>query len=334
MTKTDYINWMKLVESFLGFKQKKTIILSQRNSILKLLVVLNVPALIILFLVNRNIPEPYMDEYFHYRQFKEYYQGHYDVWDDKITTPPGLYHIQNLISCVTGDSLAAMRAVNWLIFGNLFLVFAVKVYEFNDHSENNITRTLNLALTPTIFFFNFLDYTDSASLALITMSFYYCLVGSAWRMGICSLLAVYVRQNNILWCAYLLVYRVLGVYSVSISSIRGNFVRSFISFVRIMLANAKDILVNNVVQISIFPLFLYYLHHFNGGKLVFGDHSNHPASFHPVQILYLMLFVVINLPLPFNDFVFLVKDTLNRLYYSRHALAAYLFLVSICIILV
>ena len=52
---------MKLVESFLGFKAKKSPILEQRNSLLKLLFILNVPFIIVLFLVNREVPEPYMD---------------------------------------------------------------------------------------------------------------------------------------------------------------------------------------------------------------------------------------------------------------------------------
>ena len=58
------------------------------------------------------------------------------------------------------------------------------------------------------------------------MAYYYCLTGSDWRMGICSLLAVYVRQNNIIWIVYLLMYRVITTYSASIMSIRGNMVRA------------------------------------------------------------------------------------------------------------
>lgn len=69
-----------------------------------------------------------MDEYFHYNQFINYYNHQYHIWDSKITTPPGLYHMQKAISYVVGPSLGAMRAVNALLFGNLFLVFAMKIY--------------------------------------------------------------------------------------------------------------------------------------------------------------------------------------------------------------
>lgn len=230
---------IKLVESFLGFKSKKSIILQQRNSILKLLLIINIPSIIILLLVNKYVPEVYMDEYFHFAQFEQYHEGNYQVWDSKITTPPGLYHLQVGLSFLFGSSLVAMRAINALIFANLFLVFAMKIYEFNDHNVNNISRSLNLALTPTIFFFNFLDYTDTASLTFITMAYYYCQVGSAWRMGISSLLSVYIRQNNIIWCMYLLLYRIINMYASGISNIRGNLVRSTAIFIKLLLVNSK-----------------------------------------------------------------------------------------------
>ena len=146
-------------------------------------------------------------------------------------------------------------------------------------------------------------------------------------MGIFSLLSVYVRQNNIIWCAFLLVYRIIGKYSVSIGTIRGNVFRSVIGFIKLMFINGKDIIKTNYVQILVFPVFCWYLYKFNNGKLVFGDHLNHQTSFHPTQFLYLLIFIVVNLPITFNDFGYTIKETFARLYFSRHALAAYLFLV-------
>lgn len=37
------------------------------------------------------VPEPYLDEVFHIPQAQKYCQGRWLEWDDKITTPPGLY---------------------------------------------------------------------------------------------------------------------------------------------------------------------------------------------------------------------------------------------------
>ena len=42
-------------------------------------------------LVMRAVPAPYMDEPFHVAQTAEYCAGRWAVWDEKITTFPGLY---------------------------------------------------------------------------------------------------------------------------------------------------------------------------------------------------------------------------------------------------
>jgi len=40
---------------------------------------------------------PYMDEIFHIPQAKEYCNGNFSYWNDKITTFPGLYYISVII---------------------------------------------------------------------------------------------------------------------------------------------------------------------------------------------------------------------------------------------
>lgn len=153
-----------------------------------------------------------MDEEFHYRQFGTYYQGDFETWDPKITTPPGLYYVQYVFSRVFGGDLSIMRTINALVFSNIFLIFITKIYEFKDPNTNNSSRALNLALTPTIYFFNFMDYTDTLSITAITMAFYYNIVKSNYRLAFMSLLSLYVRQNNIIWLLFLMIYRILTDY--------------------------------------------------------------------------------------------------------------------------
>lgn len=69
-----------------------------------------------------------MDEEFHYRQFSTYYGGDFKTWDPKITTPPGLYYVQYVIAQAIGSDLATMRAINALLFSNIFLIFITKIY--------------------------------------------------------------------------------------------------------------------------------------------------------------------------------------------------------------
>lgn len=101
-----------------------------------------------------------------------------------------------------------------------------------------------------------------------------------------------------------------------------------------MLINIREIIFKNILQIMILPIFMWYLYRYNDGRLVFGDHENHEASFHPTQILYMTLFIAINLPISLNDYFITVRDSFTRMYFSRHAFAAYLFIVSICIVVV
>lgn len=43
-----------------------------------------------LSLVTNHVPEPYLDEVFHIPQAQAFCEGRWDVWDPKLTTPPGL----------------------------------------------------------------------------------------------------------------------------------------------------------------------------------------------------------------------------------------------------
>jgi hypothetical protein len=41
--------------------------------------------------VSQVAPDPYIDEIFHVPQAQAYCAGNFSYWNDKITTPPGLY---------------------------------------------------------------------------------------------------------------------------------------------------------------------------------------------------------------------------------------------------
>lgn len=255
----------------MGFKEKKTAILEQRNSTLKLLLYINLPNLLFLYLFNSIVPSPYMDEYFHYNQFRAYHRNHFAYWDPKITTPPGLYLIQRLFSIVIPGELGMLRAINCLFFSNVFIVYVLKVYDFIEPCPGNLTRTLNLALTPTIYFFNFLDYTDSASLAVVAAMFYYNLTKSEWRLGFVSLVAVFIRQNNLIWILYLIVYRVLSDNRKIIQTPK-SLPAHLLTVLRIFFTNRAQILMQSRFQILVLGGFAGYIYLMNNGKLVFGDH--------------------------------------------------------------
>lgn len=218
------------------------------------------------------------------------------MWDPKLTTPPGLYLLQRLLASVLPPDLAVMRAVNCLLFSNIFVVYALKIFDFNDICPNNLTRALNLALTPTIYFFNFLDYTDAASVSLIAVMYYYNLTKSEWRLGFVSLLAMFVRQNNLIWILYLIIYRVLSDHRKQIL-VPKSLPSHFLTILKIFFTNKWQILRQSRFQIGVVALFLAFIRVYNKGHLVFGDHTHHKLTFHPNQLLYLSVFCLVNLPI-------------------------------------
>jgi alpha-1,2-glucosyltransferase len=79
-------------------------------------------SLVIQGAVNRAVKEPYIDEYFHLGMTQKYLvEKNFTYWDEKVTTPPGLY-------------------IFGYIFGKSLEVFSTFTYE----GENiNYLRYLN-----------------------------------------------------------------------------------------------------------------------------------------------------------------------------------------------
>lgn len=213
------------------------------------------------------------------------------------------------------------------------MVFFLKIFEFQDLSENNLSRSLALALTPTIFFFNFLNYTDTASLMFMTMAFYYNLVNSRKRLFLCSLAGVLIRQNNIVWIGYLVAYRLVSDNKEIFGNNR-TFINHILAIVKTILSNKTYILKQFKYQMLLVVGFYAYIKKYNEGRLVFGDVENHVVSFHPTQILYFGMFACLNLPLNLREIFITSWTLLRRIYYSRHAMSTFLFILAASIIMV
>ncbi|KAL3585644.1 hypothetical protein D5086_012511 [Populus alba] len=170
-------------------------------------------------LVNRIVPEPYMDEIFHIPQAQQYCKGNFASWDPMITTPPGLYylslaHVASLFPgmfFVRGVSLfselcstAILRSVN----GVLAILCSVIVYEIITLLRPNIDErkatifAVVLALYPLHWFFTFLYYTDVASLTTVLAMYLACLKKKYHLSALLGAYAVFIRQTNIVWMLF------------------------------------------------------------------------------------------------------------------------------------
>ncbi|KAF9773158.1 glucosyltransferase [Fusarium sp. DS 682] len=180
--------------------------------------------------VSTLVPEPYLDEVFHIPQAQKYCQGRFQEWDDKITTPPGLY----LLSLITPGvvrrdgslssyvcNVKSLRATNVVILAVLALL-ALKCrreIETRLHEAHTSTRlrytsqyavhtALNIALFPLLFFFSGLYYTDVASTAAVLVAY----LNHLKRIGrdhnsifsdlatiFLGVLTLFFRQTNVFW---------------------------------------------------------------------------------------------------------------------------------------
>ncbi|KAJ6699601.1 ALPHA-12-GLUCOSYLTRANSFERASE ALG10 [Salix purpurea] len=187
-------------------------------------------------LVNRIVPEPYMDEIFHIPQAQQYCKGNFASWDPMITTPPGLYylslaHVASLFPgmfFIRGGSLLSelcstpiLRSVN----GVLAILCSVIVYEIITLLRPNIDErkatifAVVLALYPLHWFFTFLYYTDVASLTTVLAMYLACLKKKYHLSALLGAYAVFIRQTNIVWMLFV---ACTGVMDITLAHQREN----------------------------------------------------------------------------------------------------------------
>ncbi|TXG58608.1 hypothetical protein EZV62_016437 [Acer yangbiense] len=170
-------------------------------------------------LVNRVVPDSYMDEIFHIPQAQQYCKGNFKSWDPMITTPPGLYYLSlaNVASLFPGMffvqpvssylevcSTAVLRSTN----GVLAVLCSFVIYEIITHlrpaldDRKATLQAVVLALYPLHWFFTFLYYTDVASLTAVLAMYLACLKKKYQLSALLGALAVTIRQTNIIWMLF------------------------------------------------------------------------------------------------------------------------------------
>ncbi|KAI9839314.1 MAG: hypothetical protein M1819_003309 [Sarea resinae] len=151
-----------------------------------------------LFRVNDVQPIPYLDEVFHVRQAQAYCDQRWDVWDPKITTPPGLYVAGLLVTFYGGQcEVKSLRVLNVAVISGLLPIELRTLFrllkkqrqrqktgrdsspeEKEEDTEPSLSlydfhSILNICLFPALFFFSALFYTDVLS-AYFVLRTYSC----------------------------------------------------------------------------------------------------------------------------------------------------------------
>ncbi|KAI9774682.1 MAG: glucosyltransferase [Geoglossum simile] len=302
--------------------------------------------------VSLIVPEPYLDEAFHIPQAQAYCEGKWHIWDPKITTPPGLYVVSQVLRSVTrffsalDCDIFSLRLQNCIAVTVAIPIAAGRVHKLlqsqpnarearkpaaNSLDESSIHTALNIALFPPLFFFSALYYTDPWSVfwVLLAHPVLYSGRGGKGRillgnsiLFIIGILALLLRQTNIFWVAVF--YGGLNVVqrleSISIQpaglnaktftpsevAIRSwksshiydplvceayleDYFKAVISLLSVALGNINQVLVAIIPYLALLGSFGAFTL-WNGG-VVLGDKSNHVASLHLPQMLYIWPYI-------------------------------------------
>ncbi|KAI0478418.1 DIE2/ALG10 family-domain-containing protein [Xylariaceae sp. FL0804] len=166
-------------------------------------------------LVSVYVPEPYLDEVFHIPQTQVYCEGRYSEWDDKITTPPGLYALTILFNRLMGldCSVDTLRHFNVEVVHHLAVAALVCRARYEQpktgpYSLWAVGTGINVALFPVLFFFSGLYYTDPISTCVVLLAYANHLarvgrentsLGNDLYTLCLGVLALVMRQTNIFW---------------------------------------------------------------------------------------------------------------------------------------
>ncbi|KUI55963.1 Dol-P-Glc:Glc(2)Man(9)GlcNAc(2)-PP-Dol alpha-1,2-glucosyltransferase [Cytospora mali] len=325
-----------------------------------------------------NVPEPYLDEVFHIPQAQQYCQGRWFEWDDKITTPPGLYVIGIRIFKLWTDNCSELnlRLTSWfslLLLGVTTMqcrrLIEARLSErdtvqtrYRQLSVYAIHAGMNTGLFPLLFFFSALYYTDVLSTLVVLLAFQNHLErvspwGRTWSSDFWVIFfgvtALFMRQTNVFWVVVFMggLEAVHAVKTLPLPSDAqalvppsdSGFVEKvkyytmlcswgFIHDPALNLVSLDDVfffvvsaaiaVLYNPVRVlkqvwpHVFVLGLFVAFVLWNGSVVLGDKSNHVATIHLPQMLYIWpLFAFFSAPLlvPFLMLLFpLIWDTYSK----------------------
>ncbi|KAL0930600.1 alpha- glucosyltransferase alg10 [Colletotrichum truncatum] len=306
--------------------------------------------------VMSHVEEPYLDEVFHIPQAQKFCEGKWTEWDDKITTPPGLYILSKYYLAMMlrpECSVLDLRGVNIIAIIGLGIL-ATHCRHLIETRRNDakspappvvlsfysIHLGWNIALFPVLFFFSGLYYTDVVSTLSVLVAYYHHLhrVREEWSSFSSNLVTIllgvvtlFMRQTNVFW----VVVYMGGLEAVSaVKSLRpkpvdrpgfnnvsecvkyyawryslgdihdpplntawpDDLIFSAVSIGVAAIANPFRVLRKVWPHITIMGLFASFVA-WNGG-VVLGDKSNHVATIHLAQMLYIWpMFAFFSFPL-------------------------------------
>lgn len=237
----------------------------EKNKIIFFSLLLSIIVFVLYLFRNTGI---ICDEKENYQQILNFTNGDYRLLE--ISALPGYHACMAILSKLTGlSSLFAMRCIT-VIFG-IISVSVFYLLALHLHPESTIIRTVQYLLFPAIFIFYFMLYTDILSLLLVMLMLLFALDKRFVLAGLFGILSMLVRQNNVLWVAFIpaLIYYETFNWTISINKIISIIRQTWVFFI-------------------CFALFIIFFI-VNKGVAV-GDASMHPAFLFSTGNVFFSLF--------------------------------------------
>ncbi|KAF4706343.1 glucosyltransferase [Perkinsus olseni] len=223
--------------------------------------------------INNYLPDAYMDEIFHVPQTQAYCEGHFDQWDNHITTLPGLY----LWAAATLPLVAApcttsnLRRFVSIVPTALTAAVVTALVRRRMPASHETLRVLIVLLYPTTFFYNALYYTDTASTALVVSTLYLHMHRQYTLAGLVGAASVFCRQTNIVW-----------LFGMSLHHCLVEGLLPCVRARKVDLSRLLTVVVSlwtYIITALGFIAFILY-----NGAVVVGHKENHVASWHWAQV--------------------------------------------------
>ncbi|XP_017783829.1 PREDICTED: putative Dol-P-Glc:Glc(2)Man(9)GlcNAc(2)-PP-Dol alpha-1,2-glucosyltransferase [Nicrophorus vespilloides] len=247
-----------------------------------------------------------VDELFHLPQGLSYCHRDLRTWDPKITTLPGLYIFSTLICTFIGKcTISCLRITNILASAINLILFYVIRQQIHPKCKFPLFNAINLALIPPLLFFSQLYYTDVPSVTSILGLIYFCNTGHYVHASLTGLIAILMRQTNVLFVFLFAGLRLSGLlynylfhdrrfinkdYKISKKDIFNLWQN--VQTPDIIISKFVHLPMNICIEVGCFLTLAISFITFviiNGG-IVVGDKSAHVATLHIPQLYYFSIF--------------------------------------------
>jgi alpha-1,2-glucosyltransferase len=270
-----------------------------RASVFKLLTIVLIPILLLVLFGTIASHGTMGDEGFHWSQIKLFLEGNWKM-DPSITNIPGFHFLVTLFAqAFAWDGLPALRAYS-MVLGSLSIIafyLCVRAIQGRDM----LLRTYQYVFLPILFPFFFLLYTDPTSQLFVLFGLWAAVSRHAKTAALFAILSVCIRQTNIIWLFFLLLYVLIdqGYLDEFFLSIRRHASRITVTLTGSL---AKKSWKEWFWTFWVFGLGLILFAVFvkmNGGVAI-GDKGAHPFPAFHLGNVYFLLFCFFCLFLPIN----------------------------------